>query len=105
MKLIEGLDNLSEKTKHAERVLSQPSYDVIQIHLEKDEVISTHHAKEETLIIVRTGKARFVVEEETVVLTNEEILQMAPYEKHCLDDRKSTRLNSSHVASSNAVLW
>jgi len=92
MKLIAGLDNLDEKTKHAERVLSQPSYDVIQIHLEKDEVISTHHAKEETLIIVRTGKVRFVVEEETVVLTNEEILQMDPYEKHCLEAIEETDL-------------
>jgi len=92
MKLIEGLDNLSEKTKHAERVLSQPSYDVIQIHMEKDEVISTHHAKEETLIIVRSGKVRFVVEEEPVVLTNEEILQMDPYEKHYLEAIEETDL-------------
>ena len=92
MQLIEGIDNLVKKTKHAERVLSQPKYDVVQIHMKKDEEISTHHAKEETLIIVRTGKVRFIVGEETVILANEQMLQMDPYEKHSLEAIEETDL-------------
>jgi len=92
MKLIDSIVGLDKKAKHAERVLSQPAYDIVQIHMKKNEVISTHHAKEETLIIVRTGNVRFVVEDETVVLTNAQILQMEPYEKHSLEAIEDTDL-------------
>lgn len=84
MMLISSPHEIGDKKKHAGRLLNQPKYDVVQIHMKKDEEITTHHAKVETLIIVRTGKVSFTVEGETVILTNENILQMDPYEEHSL---------------------
>lgn len=84
MKLISSTHDIGEKKKHAERILKQPKYDIIHIHMKKDEEITTHHAKVETLIIVRSGIVSFTIEEETVILTNEQVLQMDPFEKHHL---------------------
>lgn len=84
MKLISSPHEIGDRKKHASRLLNQPKYDVVQIHMKKDEEITTHHAKVETLIIVRAGKVSFTVEGETVILTNENILQMDPYEEHSL---------------------
>jgi quercetin dioxygenase-like cupin family protein len=70
MKLIPTSHNIGANKKHPARVLNEPGYDVVQIHLDQDEEMTTHHAKVETLIIVRTGKVSFTVEEETVILTN-----------------------------------
>lgn len=92
MKLIDALHDIGDRTKHAGRVMNEGKYDVIHIHLKKDEVIASHHAKEEALIIVRTGKVQFGVEDETVLLTNEQILQMEPYEKHDLKALEETDL-------------
>src|SRR5690625_7288255 len=72
MKRVDTKHDIGGKTKHAERVLSEDKYDIIQIHMKKGEVITSHHAKEETLIIVRTGKVYFIVEKETMTLTNEQ---------------------------------
>ncbi len=92
MKLIDTLRNLGERSKHAERMLSEPNYDVIQIQMKRNEELTTHHAEEETLIIVRTGKVEFILEEQLVVLTNEQIFQMAPMEKHSLKALEATDL-------------
>lgn len=79
MKLVETLHELKGQTKHAERKLDGNKYDVIQIQMKKDEEITTHHAREETLIIIRSGKVEFDVEGEKIILTNEHLLQMDPY--------------------------
>jgi|SRR5690625_4819057 len=92
MKRVDTKHDIGGKTKHAERVLSEDKYDIIQIHMKKGEVITSHHAKEETLIIVRTGKVYFIVEKETMTLTNEQILQMDPYEKHSLEALEESNL-------------
>ena len=92
LKYIPTPHTIGEEKKHAKRVLKQTNYDVVHIHLKKGEELSTHHAKVETLIIVRCGKVSFTVEDETVVLTNEEVLQMEPYEKHSLKAINNTDL-------------
>lgn len=92
MKLIDTLRNLGERTKHAERVLNEPNYDVIQIQMKQDEEITAHHAKEETLIIVRTGEVEFILENQAVTLTNEQVFQMDSYEKHSLKAIEATDL-------------
>lgn len=79
MKLVETLHELKGQTKHTERKLDGNKYDVIQIQMKKDEEIKTHHAREETLIIIRSGKVEFDVEGEKIILTNEHLLQMDPY--------------------------
>src|SRR5699024_5722335 len=78
MKHIQTPYDIGDKQKFANRKLSQSKYDVVHIHLKKAEEIKTHHAKEETLIVVRSGKIRMKIEAETVELTNEDILQMEP---------------------------
>lgn len=92
MKQVTTSHDIGEKRKHALRVLNETKYDVVHIHLKQGEEITTHHAKVETLIIVRAGKVRFNVEGEDVILTKEEILQMDPYEKHSLHALDETDL-------------
>src|SRR5699024_5358301 len=92
MKHIQTPYDIGDKQKFANRKLSQSKYDVVHIHLKKAEENKTHHAKEETLIVVRSGKIRMKIEAETVELTNEDILQMEPYEKHDLYALEETDL-------------
>jgi len=92
MKLVDSLHDIGDKAKHASRVLNKSKYDIVQIHMKKGEELSNHHAKVETVIIVRAGKVNFNVEGEDVVLTNEQILQMDPYEEHSLQAIDETDL-------------
>lgn len=84
MKLEKTIHHIGEKGKYAKRILNEAKYDMIQIHMKKEEEITAHHAKEETLIIVRTGEVLMNIEGESVTLTNETVLQMNPYEEHDL---------------------
>lgn len=90
MKLIESAHDSGDKKKFAKRLMKEKQYDVVHFHMKAGEEITEHHAREETLIIVRTGKVKFDVEGETVELTNEEILHMEPYEKHSLEAMEET---------------
>src|SRR5699024_5574529 len=92
MKHIQTSNDMRNKQKFANRKISQSKYDVVHIHVKKAEEIKTHHAKEETLIVVRSGKIRMKIEAETGELTNEDILQMEPYEKHDLYALEETDL-------------
>ncbi|HLQ96938.1 MAG TPA: cupin domain-containing protein [Pseudogracilibacillus sp.] len=92
MKFEKTVHNIGEKRKHADRVLNEAKFDMIQIHMKEEEVITSHHAKEETLIIVRSGKIVMNVEGEEVTLTNESVLQMDPYEAHDLRAIEETDL-------------
>src|SRR5699024_3563395 len=82
MKLEKTIHHIGEKGKYAKRILSEAKYDIIQIHMKKEEEITAHHAKEETLIIVRTGEDLMRIEGESVTLTNETDLKMNHYEEH-----------------------
>lgn len=82
MQVIQSL--VGEKNKHIEKIFSQSNFDVMNIQLKKGEEVPTHNANCDVLIIVRRGIVAFTVEEETVELTNENILYMTPLENHSL---------------------
>lgn len=84
MKLVKAPHDIDGKNKHALRLIKEETFDCIHMHLKQGENISTHHAKTDVLIIVRSGKVEFDVEGEKVVLTNEDVLHLKPYEKHGL---------------------
>src|SRR5699024_9904053 len=92
MKHIQTPYDIGDKQKFANRKLSQSKYDVVHIHLKKAGEIKTHHAKEETLIVVRSVKRRIKIDKKTVERTNEDKLQMEPYKKHDLYSIEETDL-------------
>ncbi|HLQ83242.1 MAG TPA: cupin domain-containing protein [Pseudogracilibacillus sp.] len=92
MEYVDIWHDVSKKDRYANRVMKKDKFDVVHIHLKKGEEMGSHHAKEETLIIVRNGRVEFTVEGKTVELTNESILQMDPYEKHDLKAIEETDL-------------
>lgn len=84
MKLIDTKFQLTEKEKHVGKVASVENAEVLNIQLRKGEEIAEHDADKEVFIIVRRGKVRFTVEGEPVEVSPENILHMAPLEKHSL---------------------
>src|SRR5699024_4911879 len=92
LKHIQTPYNIGDKQNFENRKLNQTKYDVVHIHLKKAEEIKTQHAKEETLIVVRSGKIRMKIEAKTVELTNEDTLQIEPYEKNDLNELEKTDL-------------
>lgn len=81
MQYVDTWHDVEKKTRYANRVMKQDKFDVVHMHLQKGEKVGPHHAEEESLIVVRSGKVQFIVEGKTVELTNEDILQMDPYEE------------------------
>lgn len=92
MEYVDVWHDVEKKTRYANRVMKREKFDVVDIHLKKGEEMGSHHAKEETLIIVRNGRVQFTVEGKNVELTNEGILQMDPYEEHDLKAIETTDL-------------
>lgn len=92
MEYVDIWADVEEKDRYANRVMKRDKFDVVHIHLKKDEEMGSHHAEEETLIIVRNGRVQFNVEEKTVELSKDGILQMDPYEEHDLKAIEDTDL-------------
>src|SRR5699024_6484876 len=92
MEYVDIWHDLGEKSRYANRVMKKDKFDVVHIHLKKDEEIGYHHAEEETLIIVRNGRMQFNVEGRVLELTKEGILQMDPYEEQDMKSLKKTDL-------------
>lgn len=84
MELIETPYWLAEKQKHIQKVTSFEKTTIVNIQLEKDEVILEHDADADVIIIVKKGKVTFKVEGKKVQLTTENMLHMKPKEKHSL---------------------
>ncbi|MDW0110204.1 AraC family ligand binding domain-containing protein [Sporosarcina aquimarina] len=84
MKMIETPSKLSSKAKSVEQVCAIPNAKVLNIQLRAGEEVAEHDSDKEVLIIVRKGKVRFTVEGTPVTVSEENILHMAPYEKHSL---------------------
>jgi len=84
MELIETPYMLGEKQKHIQKLTSFEKTTIVNIQLEKDEVILEHDADADVVIIVKKGKVTFKVEGKSIQLTNENILHMKPKEKHSL---------------------
>ena len=84
MKLIETPHQLESKSKSVEQVLSIPNVKMMNIQLRAGEEVAEHDSDREVIIIVRKGKVRFRIEGTEVVVTDEHVLHMAPFEKHSL---------------------
>lgn len=84
MKLINTKSQLTEKQKHVEKIVEVDNAAVMNIQLRAGEEVAEHDANREVFIIVRKGKVRFTVEGELVDVTPENLLYMAPLERHSL---------------------
>lgn len=84
MLAIDSSYQLAEKDKHIARLISLNNVHVANIQLRKGETIAEHHSKREVVIVVRRGKVLFNVEGKEVIVSQENILHMAPFESHDL---------------------
>ena len=90
MKLISTPYRLEEKPKHMEKLLTLPNVSVVNIQLKTGETIAEHDSKREVIIIVRKGAVIFDVEGEETLVTQGNVLHMAPLEKHSLRATEDT---------------
>lgn len=90
MKLFETDYLLNDKTKHMGKVASIDNATLTNIQLRAGEDIKEHDSKNEAFIIVKKGKVLFTVEGEEVIVTPENLLHMAPLEKHSLHALEDT---------------
>ncbi|WP_153721797.1 cupin domain-containing protein [Sporosarcina cascadiensis] len=84
MKLIDTKYQLKDKEKHVGKVAGVEHADVLNIQLRKGEEVAEHDADREVFIIVKRGRVQFTVEGEPVEVTPDNMLHMAPLEKHSL---------------------
>lgn len=84
MKVIDTPNYLAEKNKHVEKCIQFNETNVLNIQLKANEFIPEHDFNGNVLVIVRKGKVLFDVEGKQVELTNENVLHIAPLEKHGL---------------------
>ncbi|MFS0574550.1 hypothetical protein AB1K83_02890 [Sporosarcina sp. 179-K 3D1 HS] len=73
-----------EKAKHVEKVVALPNAAIMNIQLKAGEEVAEHHSNREVIIVVRKGIVRFEVEGNEVFVSPENLLHMAPFEKHSL---------------------
>ncbi|WOV86659.1 AraC family ligand binding domain-containing protein [Sporosarcina oncorhynchi] len=92
MNLFETEYTLNDNSKHVGKVASVENASLTNIQLRAGEEIKEHDSKNEAFIIVRRGKVRFTIEGEEVFVTPENLLQMAPLEKHSLHALEDTDL-------------
>ena len=92
MKLFETKYQLNDKAKHLAKVATVDNATFTNIQLRAGEEIAEHDSKNEAFIIVRKGKIQFTVEGEPVIVTPENLLHMAPLEKHSLRAVEDTDL-------------
>lgn len=84
------ISHFSTKQKHVKKVYEFLQTSIVNIQMKAGEKISQHEAKEFVIVIVRKGKLAFHVSGETIELTNENILQMEPFESHSLEAMEDT---------------
>lgn len=84
MELKQTIWMLNDKEKHVSKVLTLEKCTMMNIQLKTGEIIPEHDSPREVLIIVKKGSVTFTVENEEVVVTPENTLHMAPFEKHSL---------------------
>ena len=92
MKLFETKYQLNDKAKHLAKVATVDNATFTNIQLRAGEEIAEHDSNNEAFIIVRKGKIQFTVEGEPVIVTPENLLHMAPLEKHSLRAVEDTDL-------------
>lgn len=84
MEIIETPYLLEEKSKHINKLLKLENVFIANIQLKKGEIVAEHDSKKEVIIAVRRGAVSFDVEGKEVVVTQNNLLHMAPLERHSL---------------------
>jgi len=84
MKLIPTPFMLDEKAKNITRVLTTQNAIIANIQLKTGETIAEHDSSKEVVIVVRRGAVAFDVEGTETIVTKDNVLHMAPFEKHSL---------------------
>jgi len=84
MKLIPTPYKLDEKSKHIEKVVSLQNANIVNIQLKAGEAIAEHDSKKDVMIVVKSGAVTFNVEGKDTLVTKNNTLYIAPFEKHSL---------------------
>ena|SRR5690606_14170288 len=84
MELIATPYHLNDKTKKIQPVLNVEKMKIINIQLQTGETIPEHAVDADVAIIAKSWRVSFTVEGETVEVSPQNVLYMAPLEKHSL---------------------
>lgn len=84
MELIAAPYHLNDKAKNIQPILSVEKTKIINIQLQPGETVPEHAVDADVAIIARSGKVNFTVEGKTVEVSPQQVLYMAPLEKHSL---------------------
>lgn len=84
MELIPTPFKLIDKAKHIEKPVTLQNATILNIQLKAGEEVAEHDASREVIIAVRKGIVRFEVEGNEVFVSPENLLHIAPFEKHSL---------------------
>ncbi len=84
MELINTPYQLDEKQKHIEKVLNLGYITIVNMQLQKGEVVAEHKVDADVLIVMKTGKVVFTVNGEDVEVSPQNILRMDAGERHRL---------------------
>lgn len=85
MEVYQTIFQLAERDKHIGKAISNEHSDVLNIQLKKGQSVAKHNAKERVLIVVRSGRVLFTVEDQPFELTSEQLLWMEPLENHSIE--------------------
>lgn len=92
MEFIETPYLLEEKEKHIQKILKLDNVFLANIQLRKGESIPEHDSKREVIIVVRRGAVLFTTEGVETIVTQDNILHIAPEEMHDLKAVEDTDL-------------
>jgi quercetin dioxygenase-like cupin family protein len=84
MELIATPYHLNSKPKHIKPVLNVEKVKILNIQLQPGETVPEHAVDADVTIIAKSGKVNFQVEGESVEVSPQQLLYMAPLEKHSL---------------------
>ncbi|CAM3247714.1 hypothetical protein FITA111629_12450 [Filibacter tadaridae] len=84
MNLVLSPSKLDDKNKHVAKLVALENTTITNIQLKAGEEIPEHDSKNEVVVAVRKGIVKFLVEGHEVHVTQENLLHLAPYEKHSL---------------------
>lgn len=90
MELKATFPKLGEKEKHIARVFNLQNATVTNIQMRKDETVVEHDSKRDVIVIVRKGAVAFTVEGVEKIVTVDNVLHIAPLERHSLRATEDT---------------
>lgn len=84
MNLLPTPSQLDSTGKHIAKATTLENAVVMNIQLKAGQEVAEHHSSKDVLIVVRKGSVLFTVEGVEVLVTQDNMLQMSPNEKHSL---------------------